>query len=184
MAKAGLADSQPPLAELDRRLEPAYATAKFERVRPARFLKQVATMLLALTPGTFLQHNVDLGAFAQDPEWVGLSDRYQFYLALYCGPSARYNGGASRLRLNSEGTFGDADFVLELAYPPFSYVLSLDEPVPALETGNITGFADLGIDQTADVEVQLRIGFGHTIFPLDYRSQAMLETDRAENAAA
>lgn len=181
-ANVGLANMTPPVPEIDGQLEPGYATAKFKHVQPVRFLKQIVTMLLALSPGGFPPRNLDLMAFAQDPEWVGLPNEYQFYLALYCGPLARYNGGAGVLQFDPEKGWGTT-YTMELSYPPFSYVLSHDEATPAIETGNITGFADLDIHQTADVEIQMRVGFGHTIFPLDYRTKAALEADRAQNEA-
>jgi hypothetical protein len=181
MAGMGLANIRPPLQQLDAALEPAYTTAAFKRVQPARFLKQVTTMILALAAPGFPPRHLDLQAFAQDPEWVGLPPNYQFYLALYCGPIARFNGGAGVLRMTEDGA--QTTFTLELAHPPFAYILSVDEDSPAIETGNISNFADLGINQTADLELPLRVGFGHTPFPLDLRSKAMLERDRAANEA-
>lgn len=181
MANEGIANIHPPLQELDAALEPAYTTAMFKEVRPARFLKQVVTMILALAAPGFPPRHLDLQAFAQDPGWVGLPPNYQFYLALFCGPMARFNGGAGVLRLTENGP--QTTFTLELAHPPFAYILSVDEDSPALETGNIIGFADLGIDETGDVEIQMKAGFGHTPLPLDLRSKAMLKRDRAQNEA-
>ena len=86
----------------------------------------------------------------------------------------RRNGDAARV---GQGAGIENLFVLELAYPPFAYVLSIDEPSPAMDVGNITNLATLGIDQKAEVEVTMRTGFGHTMYPLDYRSRAMLERD-------
>lgn len=178
-AGRGLANGVPTIAEADATVMPYFVTTTFERVRPARFLKQVATMMLALTPPGFAPRNPDLCAFAQDPEWVGLPEEYQFYLALFCGPHARFNGGMGIVVREEADGFG-SHVVLELAYPPFAYILSLDGPLQVeLGISSITSFADLGIDQRADVELTMRIGFGHTPFPLDYRSRAMLERHRA-----
>jgi hypothetical protein len=182
MANFGLANCSPSIEEFDESLKPGYGMAHFRQVRPARFLKQITTMLLALADPEFPPLHLDLQAFAQDPGWVGLPPRYQFYLAHYCGPMARFNGGAAVLRQGEDGSWGTT-FALELAHPPFAYVLSVDEDSPAIETGNITSFADLGIDQTADVKIQMRFGFGHVPFPLDYRTKAMVDRDRAKNEA-
>ena len=140
-------------------------------------------MLLATGQGSFPPHHPDLCAFARDPVSGGLPDRYQLYLALSFGPIARFTGVAGRLS-EQNGRWAPRDDLLEVARPPFSCVLSIDEERPALEAGNITAFTDLGIDQRADVEIQMICGFGHTIFPLDYRSKAALLADRAENQAA
>jgi hypothetical protein len=183
-AQAGLANVQPSLAEINAGTRPGYVTTTFERVRPARFLKQVVTMLLAISPGGFPPHHLDLAAFAQDPEWVGLPDRYQFYLALYAGPIARFNGGTGRLREDGSGGFVNDDFVLELAHPPFSYVVSIDQTLCAADTANISNFADLNIHQRAEVQLTMQVGFGHTALPLDYRSKAKLDKDLEEQKAA
>jgi hypothetical protein len=49
---------------------------------------------------------------------------------------ARFNGGAAVMRQTQNGW--KSTFTLELAYPPFAYVLSIDEESPAVETGNIS----------------------------------------------
>jgi hypothetical protein len=75
-------------------------------------------------------------------------------------------------------------FALELAFPPFTYVISIDEQTPALEAGNITGFTDVDADQPHNVEIPLRVGFTHTALPLDLRSKAAIDKDVAANEAA
>lgn len=97
-------------------------------------------------------------------------------VALYAGPIARYNDGAGRLYEDGHGGWA-SDYVLELAYPPFSYILGLEEDRPAVQMACITNFAELGPDQRADVELLLLVGFGHTQFPLDFRTHAMLARD-------
>jgi hypothetical protein len=175
-----LAGLVPPVVQLDQELEQAHVTVKFERVRPARFLKQVVTMLLAISPGGFSAQHLALVEYAQDPEWTGLPSEYQFYLSLYPGPIARFVGGAARLYEHPAAGWA-RDYVVELAYPPFAYVLSHNETIPAVETGCISNLADLTIRQRADYELPLLVGFGHTAFPLDYRTKAKLDADRAEN---
>lgn len=137
-------------------------------------------MILAVAAPGFPPLHLDLQAFAQDPKWVGLPSNYEFYLSLYCGPMARFNGGARVLRQGPSGDW-ETTFTLELAYPPFAHVLSLDEESPAVETANISSFADHDIDEKGEVALPLRVGFGHTPFPLDLRSEAMLERDRGRN---
>jgi hypothetical protein len=173
-----------PLDLADATREPLYFDLRLERVQPARFLKQVVTMLLASALPGFASHrdHLDLSAFAQDPGWIGLPDRYQLYLALYCGPLARFNGGSGVLRLGEkEGESPSTAFVLEIAHPPFAYLLSVDEEAPIHPCGNISNLAWLGINQTCDFEIGLRVGFGHTPLPGDLRSRAAMLADRAEN---
>jgi hypothetical protein len=180
--EGGLVHVDPPLDEADQLLEPLHVTTTFKDVRPARFLKQVVTMLLAICPAEFGRQHLDLMSYAQDPGWVGMPERYQFYVALFAGPQARYIGGAARLKERA-GRW-DHDFVVELAYPPFALSLTVDEPEPAIQTACISNFADVDIDARGDATLTMLFGFGHVPFPLDYRTLAMLERDRRESQQA
>jgi hypothetical protein len=159
-----------------------WMNVKLFEVRPARFLKQIVTMLLSIAPAGFVfNDNLDLAEYVQDPERVGLPERYQLYLALYRGPYARFAGVTGRLNVET----GQSEVFLELAYPPFAYVLSLTGEAPGCASmSNITGFADLRIDQRCTAELDLLNGFGHTALPGDYRTMAAVEADRAANRAA
>lgn len=173
-----LAQMSPSFEQIDAQVDPVYVHFGLRSVRPGRFMKQMATMLLALSPGGFPSVHPDLASYARDPQMVSLPARYQFYLAFVIGPTARFNGGAGIWRAK-RGIL----FTLELAFPPFAYILSVDEESPALDAGNLTGFTKLGIDQTAEAKMDLRLGFSHTPFPLDFRSKAALERDRKANEA-
>ena len=67
--------------------------------------------------------------------------------------------------------------LLEFAYPPFSCVLSLGGEA-AIETTNVSEFAELAIDDVCVVDLDLLNGFGHTPFPADYRTRAAVARDR------
>jgi hypothetical protein len=177
IGNAALGELDP--ARIDSQVDPSYALLEIEDVYPGRLTKQMATMLLALSPGPVARKQVELRDYARDPQAVGLSSRYQFYLALNAGPNARYNGGSATMTVGA-----GIVFALELAFPPFVYVISIGEETPAIETGNITSFVDIGTDQTANVKMQLRVGFTHTALPLDLRSKAALDQDIATNQAA
>ena len=173
-----MSQMSPSFAEIDAQLDPAYVHFGLREVRPGRFMKQLATMLLALSPGGFPAVHPELTSYARDQDMINLPDRYQFYLAFLVGPTARFNGGAGIWR-EKQGVL----FTLELAFPPFAYILSVDEDSPALEAGNLTSFTKLEIDQVAEVKMDLRLGFSHTPFPLDFRTKAALERDRKANEA-
>src|SRR5204862_4297793 len=113
---------------------------------------------------------------------IGLPPEYKFYLALYAGPNARYNGGSVAMKLNDKGSF-DSIPVWELAYPPFAYVLTVDEEIPALETGNVTAFTEAGINENGQMGVTIKGGFGHTIFSFYLRQKEKIEVDRATGEA-
>jgi hypothetical protein len=78
---------------VDARLDPTYANVKFKQSEtgphPLRFIKQIVTMLLAVSPIDFSQENPALGDFVLDRERTGLPDDYRFYLALFARMHAR-----------------------------------------------------------------------------------------------
>lgn len=160
----------------------AYAQVRLQDCSPARFVKQAVTMLLAMSPPDLGDRHPQLRTFVKEPDALGLPSNLQLYLALFAGPNGRYAGGASTIR-SFATTGAEIHHVYELAYPPFAYILSLDEPSLVIETGNISNFATVGIHQTANVEMQLIVGYGETPFPLDFRSPAALAADVAETEA-
>src|SRR5262245_60208998 len=89
---------------------------------PLRFIKQVVTMLLATSPPEFSIAEPELGDFALDRERTGLSDRFQLYLGLYAGLHARSTGIAVRLDVEEDRV----DLLVEVAFPPFAYVMTVD----------------------------------------------------------
>ncbi|MEA2482772.1 MAG: hypothetical protein QOC55_719 [Thermoleophilaceae bacterium] len=166
-----------PADELDADPRPTWSSAEFAEVRPARFLKQVVTMLLAITPAGFLTSgHVDLGEYARNPRRVGLPPRYQFYLTLFRGPYARFVGHSAQRNPET----GQTEQLIELAYPPFSCVLSLAGDA-AIETTNITGFSELRSSDVCIIDLDLLNGFGHTPFPADFRTLAAVDRERVRD---
>lgn len=170
-----------PLEELDASLDHRWATVTFRQhpgvgPHPLRFAKQIVTMLLAISPLSVSEEHPELGEFVLDRDRSGLSERYQLYLALYAGPLARTVGGAIRVDVETRRP----DYLVEVAYPPFSYVMTIDTPLDALPTTNITNMTSVRYEQMADVELEMIVGFGHTMYPGDYRSRAMVARDRTD----
>ena len=173
-----------PLAELDALLEHRWADVTFKQSavgpHPLRFIKQVVTMLLATSPVELSLAHPELGEFVLDKERSGLPDRFRFYLSLFAGPIARSTGVAQRLRIEPPRL----DTLVEVAFPPYAYVMTIDSEPEAVESADITSFADLTYNNKADIRLDLLIGFGHTMYPADYRTKAMLDRDVAANEAA
>ncbi len=166
----------PAADELERDPRPSWTAAEFADVKPARFLKHVVNMLLAIAPPGFLTSgHLDLGEYARDPQRTSLPPRYQFYLTLFRGPYARFVGHSAQLDPES----GQTVQLVELAYPPFACVLSLAGDA-RIETTNITGFSELRSNEVCIVDLDLLDGFGHTPLPADFRTLAAVERDRTE----
>jgi hypothetical protein len=58
--------------------------------------------------------------------------------------------------------------------------MTIDSELEAIESCNITGFVDVGYNQLADIRLDLLVGFGHTPWPVDYRTRAMIERDASD----
>lgn len=153
--------------------------AAADRPHPLRLVKQIIAMLLATSPHDFSAKNPELGDFVLDKERTGLDPRYQLYLALHAGPNARSTGVAGRINTDT----GRTDMLIEVAFPPFAYVMTIDSEPEAIPTANITSFVDIGYKQMADLDLGMLIGFGHTPLPAD-RTKAMIGRDREQNTAA
>jgi len=154
--------------------EPKWARLIFKQVYPLRFIKAITTLLFSVNSPEFRLSHSELVAFILDKDLVGLPDRYKFYLSLFLGPISRYVGVAGKLDVNS----GQMAYLTEFSYPPFSCLLTLDTPQFVQPCGVISGFADVRYDQRADLEIDVLVGFGHTPYPGDYRSQAAIDSDR------
>jgi hypothetical protein len=168
----------PPVAEMDAQREDHSVMFRIEGVRPLAMVKQIITMLLVVNDVQFAVLHPDLRAFVLDRDRTGLQD-IQIYLALYLGPIVRFVGVSGRANVDMSETF----VLSEVAFPPFSYIASFDEPPRLLEAGNITGFAEIPYTTRATAEVELIVGFGHTPLPADFRTAAQVERDRQQNAA-
>jgi hypothetical protein len=73
---------------------------------------------------------------------------------------------------------GRPDIIIEVAYPPFASVMTVDSEPDAISTANITALADVGYNQMADLDIGMLVGFGHTPLPADYRTKAMIARER------
>jgi hypothetical protein len=127
----------------------------------------------------FAEHHPDLRGFVLERDRISVPDDLQLYLALYLGPNSRLSGVQGRADVITD----EIHLMSEIAHPPFAYVCSFDEPSPLMPVGNITGFGDVPYTTRATADIDLIVGFGHTIYPADFRTGAQLERDRAENAA-
>ena len=155
------------------------AQVRVFEVRRLAVLKQIVTMMLAVSPWPeFGKAHPALSAFVLNRDQTGLPDRYRFFLSLNLGPLSRSLG----LSLHIDLRTGASTPVSEVVYFPFAYLMTIDAPVldaPLWSSlGEITGFANVPYEDTADVALALPIGFAHTPYPGDYRSAAAMRQER------
>lgn len=138
----------------------------FKNVRPALFVKQVVAMLASVNAATLLDHNPELRQYVLRREVIGLPSRYQFYLALTHPKSsvARFAGLSPLLR---DGTWS-VRWITDLVWPPFGYMMTIDEPAPLFPIGNISAFANRKHSQREDVVIQLPLLVGEHPYPGEF----------------
>jgi hypothetical protein len=141
---------------------------------PLRLIKQIVTMMLATCPPELGSIHPELAAYVLDRYRKDLPERFRVYISLYAGPNARTSGVAGIL----DGETGAQVILAEVAWPPFAYVMTIDSPEDSVRGADITRLSDFDYDTVADIEIVLPLGFGHTPYPADYRSEAMIERDR------
>jgi hypothetical protein len=168
-----------PMADADAEVGRKAARIGLVDVAPLRFMKQCITMIMASNRSRFTDAQPVLRAFILDKHSQDLPDKYRLYLALYRGPFARSTGVSGRL----DTVTREVHVISEVAWPPFSVILSMDEKTPLMPLGDTTHFKSYSFDDRVDIELELEVGFGHTPLPIDFRSQAAIDADAAENDA-
>lgn len=138
----------------------------FRKVRPALFLKQLVTMLASVNTPTLLDHHPELRRYVLEREATGLPSRYQFYLAL-THPSSSVFRFAGLSPLIRDGIWC-VTWVTDLVWPPFAYLMTIDEPAPRFPIGNISAFADHKYNQVEDVTMQLPLLVGEQPYPGEF----------------
>jgi len=163
LSKLGDADAQ------DARTDPRIIAVPFEGVRPLLFLKQVVYMILAVNGAGFSTAHPDLRRFVLNRDATGMSDACHFYLALTWGPGSRFVG------ITGAGGRNGVSLLSEVAFPPFSCVMCLEQPWHGLPVCDISEFARFTCTETTDIVMPLLLGFTHLVLPSDYRSRASIE---------
>jgi hypothetical protein len=134
--------STPDLEQHHNALDP-WVRFELKQARPMPFVKQIAAMALALGgefDPVYRTVHAPLVNFVLDKERRGVPSGYTVYVALFLGPTARFIYRAKK------GSTGENQPPIEftaLDYPPFAYVLTMNESRPFLPCGNVTHFADL-----------------------------------------
>jgi hypothetical protein len=165
---------QLPISDFDKDVEATVVEFGVKGMQPLPFVKEIVAMLLAMNgefDPEFRPDNDELVRFVRDKDVSGLSEKYHLYLSLFVGPVNRFAPVMAAIIQGHELVLTAVD------YPPFSYVMTIGNSAEYLPVGDITPLASAAFDETRDVTFTLICGFGHTPFPLDYRSRARVKAD-------
>ncbi len=136
---------------------------KVSRCYPARFVKQIVMMLLAINASEFGDAHQPLRDLVLTREATGLPERYRLYLGLYDRDVAQHRGVYAPLRVGPDGF--SAFQATDILYPPFSYTLTIDESTPLHGGCEITRLAAVEYDTQRAVE--LRLPYNWALMPHD-----------------
>ena len=101
-----------------------------------------------------------------------LPDGIELGFGLYMGPRVRITGPQLKIDL-SEGTWR---WIMELAYPPFAFLLVLASNVDNPGLGlMMNDWGKYSPTEAKAFEGFVEVGFGWTPYPGDYRSSASIE---------
>jgi hypothetical protein len=129
--------------------------------------------MLAATHNTpFLNIYPGLRKFVLDPEERRIPGPLDIYLTLCRGSKARTIAHAGRL----DTVTGEVEVLGEVAFPPYGLLLTIGAD-RRQRFGRINALTQFGIDEVADVRLDLRIGEVVTPFPGDYRPREQVERE-------
>lgn len=131
-------------------------------INTLKFLKQIVAIFIASNKHSFTESYSELLEFVTSEGAFKLNDRFRFYMYLN-------NKGINR---SGEMMFTNTVGILcEFSYPPFGFVLNIDNPNRIMELSEITNFKYYKGDKPDDdLFITLNKYPTYSPFPLDYRS--------------
>jgi hypothetical protein len=174
--KQMLSACAPRLEEFNARQVATCVSVRFLEVNRLAVAKQIVAMVLVTCGRDVVEKNPALEAFVRQPTLRGLPAQYRLFIALTPGPAAKTTGLSAIVDTDTAAS----RVVAEVVFPPFAYALSFDGTA-VYAPGEITDWCSGNYGEVAEVAMDLRLGFCHTIFPGDLRSEAQIARTRAEN---
>lgn len=156
------------LEEIDRSPVTKGVSFRIPHSLPGAFVRQVLSLMCSVAgPWKLAEHYPELRGALLDGDICPLPAELSLGVALCAGPSAFIAGPSLVL-----DTAGRWRWIAVMAHPPLAFELQLaasaeKPPSPMCEIGN---FLAVGETARADVDLDLIIGFTHTMFPGDWRT--------------
>ena len=128
---------------------------------PLKILKQIVSMFVCINEIWYTKSYPELLNFIKDPNENYLPENFRISIFL-----------------NNEGQIRKWPFVMtshhgkisELVFPPFGYILQLENQSPILKTTDITFFKNYKIDEVKDIEFTFFKNPTHLPLPIDFRN--------------
>lgn len=158
---------------------PGWDELTFKSVYPARYVRQVLSMMLSISGSSELGDRLPVLrrlVLGGDPE--PLPEPVRLYMLIVAGPMARIAGGPDgQLWVDLEARARRR--VLAVDFPPLAHTMIV-EGNPAPELGvDISTLTEYELDTRTDVSFkEIPLGFTYKPWPTDYRSRGQLLRDR------
>jgi len=168
-----------PAEELNKELGPWCIKTTFgikeNPLKPGAFVRQVLSMMCSLS-GTWdiAEKHPEIRRIILEQSIEQLPSNIDLNMALYFGPMLRFSGPQLRVDI-PENTW---QWVMEIAYPPYSFLMVLASNKEELLNGVVMNdWVMLSPTEVRSFEGELGVGFGWLPFPGDYRSRAKIKKD-------
>jgi len=145
-----------------------YCKVLTENQNPLRVLKQIISMFICINEPWFSDMYPELLDFVINPNNIILNERYKIYTYL-----------------NNEGQFrcfkwtetSDYGIICETTFPPYGYVLSIDNPNKIEHLTDITWFKYFSDNREHKFEISFYKHPTYYAMPLDFRTKTEIERD-------
>jgi hypothetical protein len=146
-------------------------------VHPGALVRQVLSMMCSLSGTWDLAGSYPvIKSIVLDEATVPLPSNLDLGMSLYAGPRARMVGPQLKVDLH-EKTW---QWLMEIAYPPFSFVLvlasSTEDPLNGLV---LNEWSMQATKAPLAFKGEIGVGFGWSPYPADFRTRAQIEAEAA-----
>jgi hypothetical protein len=128
---------------------------------PLKILKQIISMFVCLNEPWYTEEYPELLNFIKNPNENILPEKYRVYIYLNNEGQIRNWGWTMS---NIDGIFG------ELTFPPFGYILQINNEKPIRKLTEITNFKSYALNEQKDIEFTLFKHPTYSPIPLDFRT--------------
>lgn len=150
-------------------------------ILPLHVIKQIVSMFLSVNPPTWRDGNPDLVEFVRWPTRKYLDPKYAIFAFYSISALQRQTGAVVQAKTNEQlQNLGMIAFS-EVTFPPFGYVMTVNNPPPDKRLVNITYFANYKYRQYKTVFLKLPVLPIFTYLPGDYRTEKEVEEQTREN---
>ena len=134
-------------------------------ILPLRVIKQIICMFFSVNSHHFREAHPDLVRFVLNPREKYFSRTARVFVGYSASDRSRMSGIAGML------SGGTTRVYSEISFPPFSYILDLNQQAPVHEMLDISFFSGFGYDDYRALSLPMPVLSVYTHLPGDFRSR-------------